>query len=74
MDEELRGLLVAIGGKLDSMDRKIDALTVSMSVAHRDIAHLVTGHAVVLARLDEQRATINALIPVRLAAVPSSAA
>jgi hypothetical protein len=74
MDEELKGLLVAIGGKLDSMDRKIDALSVSMGVAHQDISHLVTGHAVLLARLDEQRATINALIPTRLAAVPPSAA
>lgn len=26
MDEELKGLLVAIGGKLDVMDRKIDAI------------------------------------------------
>ena len=88
MDEELKGLLSTIGGKLDAMDRKIDAMdrkvdamSHDITTLKQDVADLKTSHAVLTARLDEQRltltqigGTVNALIPTRLAAVPPAAA
>lgn len=81
MDEELKGLLVAIGEKLDSMDRKIDALQGDVTGLKKDVTDMKANQGILAARLDEQRVTIaqiggtvNALIPTRLAAVPPSAA
>jgi hypothetical protein len=56
----------AVEHRFEETDRKIDAIAA-------DVAGLKTGQAVLNARLDEQRSVLAALIPTRLAAVPTAA-
>jgi outer membrane murein-binding lipoprotein Lpp len=48
----------------------VAVLKTDVAVLKSDVTALKTGQAVIAARLDEQRLTINALIPTRLAALP----
>lgn len=61
--DELRGEIAALKGKVAGIDAKVDSLAA-------DSFTVRTTQAVMSARLDEQRQTINAMIPTQLAAVP----
>lgn len=67
----------SLSGKIDALDTKIDTVRTELKA---DIAHLESRFdhletevkvesRVIHARLDEQRQTVNALIPTRIAAV-----
>lgn len=61
--DELRGEIAALKGKVAGIDAKVDSLAA-------DSFTVRTTQAVMSARLDEQRQTLNAMIPTQLAAVP----
>jgi hypothetical protein len=52
------------------MESTLGIVQSDVAVLKSDVTALKTGQAVIAARLDEQRLTINALIPTRLAALP----
>ncbi len=62
----LQGQMNSLQGQMSTLEHKFEAL-------HEVVADMRGDFKAVNARLDEQRATLNALIPTRLAAVPSAA-
>jgi cell division protein FtsB len=85
-DPEIKPLLIQIVKLVEGLHVRMDAMQSDMTGMKTDIgelksnvaslqtnvASLQTGQAVIAARLDEQRATVNALIPTRLAAIPAA--
>lgn len=74
--------------RMDRMETRMDRMENDIATLKRDVADLMRGQTEIKStlslmsnllaridgRMDEQRATINALIPVRIAAVPPAAA
>lgn len=70
LGRHLTGRIDATNGRIDATNARIDALQLEM---REGFASVRTEIRVVDARLDEQRHTLNALIPTRIAAVPPAA-
>jgi outer membrane murein-binding lipoprotein Lpp len=62
--------VAVLKGDVAVLKSDVAVLKSDVAVLKSDVTALKTGQAVIAARLDEQRLTINALIPTRLAALP----
>jgi hypothetical protein len=68
--EEIAASQRRMESTLGIVQSDVAVLKSDVAVLKSDVTALKTGQAVIAARLDEQRLTINALIPTRLAALP----
>jgi hypothetical protein len=68
--EEIAASQRRMESTLGIVQSDVAVLKSDVAVLKGDVTALKTGQAVIAARLDEQRLTINALIPTRLAALP----
>lgn len=73
MEADLKTALGQVGQIIAQIAELSNSIDKHMDGIDKRIGELATGQAVMTARLDEQSATINALIAARLAAVPPAA-
>lgn len=84
MPDDLKGLLIRLLDRIEAVAADVSQLKADVSQLKADnvqlkddVTHIKFRHgerlSAIDARLDEQRQTINALIPTRIAAVPPAA-
>ena len=66
-------LISSLDKRIGGLENRFETLEHKFETLHEVVADMRGDFKAVNARLDEQRATLNALIPTRLAAVPSAA-
>ena len=77
MPDDLKGLLLRLLDRIEAVAADVSQLKADNVQLKDDVTHIKFRHgerlSAIDARLDEQRQTINALIPTRIAAVPPAA-
>lgn len=77
MPDDLKGLLLRLLDRMEAVAADVSQLKADNVQLKDDATHIKFRHgerlSAIDARLDEQRQTINALIPTRIAAVPPAA-
>ncbi|HYD70009.1 hypothetical protein [Azospirillum sp.] len=77
MPDDLKGLLIRLLDRIEAVAADVSQIKADVSQLKADVTHIKFHHgerlSAIDARLDEQRQTINALIPTRIAAVPPAA-